>query len=131
MAPPPDLLIARPHIVTQLHMKRPRREIGMTVSGGGFIVPDVIQDKLIKWETHVPLTYLTDNFCTSQPTAQSSLSDLLAVVDGQVTTKSKSLSPVSELEMTFDEWYQAWQRLLKIINPPLDAPLIYQYPGLA
>ena len=116
MAPPPDPLIARPHIVTQLHTKRPRREIGMTVSGGGFIVPDIIRDKLIKWETHVPLTYLTDNFCASQPTAQSSLSDLLAVVDGQVTTKSKSLSPVGELEMTFDEWYQAWQRLLKIIN---------------
>ena len=47
---------------------------------------------------------------------QSSLSDLLAVVDGQVMTKSKSLSPVGELKMSFDEWYQAWQRLLKIIN---------------
>ena len=88
----------------------------MMVSGGGFIVPDVIHDKFIKWETHVPLTYLTDKFCASQPTAQSSLSDFLAVVDGQITTKSKSLSPIGELEMTFDEWYQAWQRLLKLIN---------------
>jgi hypothetical protein len=100
----------------QAHTKRPRRELGMMVSGGGFIIPDVIRDKLIKWETHVPLIYLTDNFCTSQPSTQSSLSDLLAVVDGQVMTKSKSLSPVGELEMSFDEWYQAWQRLLKIIN---------------
>jgi hypothetical protein len=88
----------------------------MTVSGGGFIVPDVIRDKFIKWETHVPLTYLTDKFCASQPAAQSSLSDFLAVVDGQVTTKSKGLSPAGELDMTFDEWHQAWQRLLKLIN---------------
>jgi len=88
----------------------------MTVSGGGFIVPDVIRDKFIKWETHVPLTYLTDKFCASQPAAQSSLSDFLAVVDGQVTTKSKGLSSTGELDMTFDEWHQAWQRLLKLIN---------------
>ena len=116
MAPPPDLLFAQPHVTMQANTKRPRRELGMTVSGGGFIVPDIIRDKLIKWETHVPLTYLTDNFCASQPTSQSSLSDLLAFVDGQVTTKSKTLSPVGELELSFDEWYQAWQRLLKIIN---------------
>jgi hypothetical protein len=88
----------------------------MTVSGGGFIVPDVIRDKFIKWETHVPLTYLTDKFCASQPTSQSSLSDFLAIIDGHVTTKSKGLSTTGELDMTFDEWHQAWQRLLKLIN---------------
>jgi hypothetical protein len=116
MVPPPDPLNLQPHITTQVHMKRPRCKLGMMVSGGGFIIPDMICDKLIKWETHVPLTYLTDNFCASQPSVKSSLSDLLAVIDGQVTTKSKSLSSVGELEMSFDEWYQAWQRLLKIIK---------------
>jgi hypothetical protein len=30
--------------------------------------------------------------------------------------KSKGLSSASELDMTFDEWHQAWQRLLKLIN---------------
>ena len=87
-----------------------------TMSGSRFIVPDMIRDKLIKWEMHVPLTYLTDNFCASQPTAQSSLLDLLTVVDGQIAMKSKALLPIGELDMTFDKWYQAWQRLLKIIN---------------
>jgi hypothetical protein len=96
----------------------------MTVSGAGFIVPDAIREKFIKWEAHVPLTYLTDKFCASQPVAQSSLSDFLMVVDGQVTTKSKSLSPTGELDMSFDEWHQAWQRLLKLINQyhPDEAP---------
>src|SRR6266567_4779966 len=88
----------------------------MTVSGAGYIVPDAIHDKFIKWEVHIPLTYLTDKFCASQLAAQSSLSDILTVVDGQVTTKSKFLSPAGELDLTFDEWHQAWQRLLKLIE---------------
>jgi hypothetical protein len=107
MAPPPDPLIIQLHITMQAHTKCPWRKLGMMVSGGGFIVPDVIRDKLIKWETHVPLTYLTDNFCASQMSVQSSLSDLLAIIDGQVTTKSKSLLPIGELKMSFNEWYQA------------------------
>ena len=88
----------------------------MTVSSGGYIVPDAIRDKFAKWEVHIPLTYLTDSFCSSQHMTQSSLSDFLAVIDGQLTTKSKLLSPVSELNMTFDEWHQAWQCLLKLIE---------------
>jgi hypothetical protein len=75
----------------------------MTVSGGGYIVPDAIRDKFIKWEVHIPLTYLTDSFCSSQQASQSSLSDFLAIIDGQLTTKSKSLSPAGELDMSFDE----------------------------
>jgi hypothetical protein len=47
---------------------------------------------------------------------QSSLADFLAVVDGQVTMKSKSLSTTGKLDMTFDEWHQAWQWLLKLID---------------
>ncbi|KIM38781.1 hypothetical protein M413DRAFT_12458 [Hebeloma cylindrosporum] len=109
-------LFAPPQMTSQVQSKRPRRELGMTVSSGGFIVPDLIRDKFIKWETHVPLTYLMDKFCASQPTSQSSLSDFLAVVDGQVTAKSKNLSSAGELTMTYDEWHQGWQRLLKLIE---------------
>ena len=116
IGPHPEPPHAQLHSATQPQTKRPRRELGMTVSGGGYIVPDAVRDKFAKWEVHVPLTYLTDRFCSSQPTAQSSLADFLAVVDGQVTTKSKSLSTVGELDMTFDEWHQAWQRLLKLID---------------
>ena len=88
----------------------------MTVSGGGYIVPDTIRDKFARWEVHIPLTYLTDSFCPSQQASQSSLSDFLIVVEGQLSTKSKSLSSAGELDMTFDEWHQAWQRLLKLIE---------------
>ncbi|KIM36885.1 hypothetical protein M413DRAFT_31283 [Hebeloma cylindrosporum] len=116
IAPRPEPPVVIPRISTATHSSRPHRELGGTVAGGGFIVPDVIREKLRKWETHVPLTYLTDKFCTSQPASQSSLSDFLAVVDSQVTAKSKSLSCVGELTMTFDEWHQAWQRLLKLIG---------------
>jgi hypothetical protein len=88
----------------------------MTVSRGGYIIPDAIRDKFTKWEVHIPLTYLTDSFCSSQHATQSSLSNFLVVIDGQLTTKSKSLSPVSKLDMSFDEWHQAWQHLLKLIE---------------
>src|SRR6266699_2318016 len=88
----------------------------MAVSSGGYIVPDAIREKFIKWEVHIPLTYLTDKFCASQLATQSSLSDNLTVVDGQVTTKSKLLSPAGKLDMTFDKWHQAWQCLLKLIE---------------
>src|SRR6266446_664262 len=88
----------------------------MTVSGGGYIVPDAIHKKFIKWEVHIPLTYLTDRFCALQLATQSLLSDTLTVIDGQVMTKSKLLSPAGKLDMTFDEWHQAWQRLLKLIE---------------
>ena len=50
-------------------------------------------------------------FTTSLP-----LADFLAVIDGQVTTKLKSLSTTSKLNMTFNEWHQAWQWLLKLID---------------
>ena len=53
----------------------------MTISGGGYIVPDAIREKFVKWEVHIPLTYLTDRFCASQTTTQSSLSDVLMVID--------------------------------------------------
>ena len=80
----------------------------MTVSGSGYVIPDAICDKFIKWEVHVLLIYLMDQFCALQH-AQSSLSDILAIIDGQVTTKLKSLSSAGELNMTFDKWHQAWQ----------------------
>ena len=85
------------------------------VSGGGYIIPDAIHDKFAKWEVHIPLMYLTDSFCSSQQATQSSLSNFLAVIDSQLTMKSKSLSPVGELNMSFNEWHQAWQHLLKLI----------------
>ena len=88
----------------------------MMVSSSGYIVPDAIHNKFAKWEVHIPLTYLMDKFCSLQPTMQSSLVDFLAVIDGQVTTKLKSLSTTGELNMTFNEWHQAWQWLLKLIN---------------
>ena len=115
LEPQPEVHNPRPLATSLSPSKRPRRELGMMVSGGGYIVPDAIRDKFAKWEVHIPLTYLTDNFCSSQQATQSSLSDFLAVIDGQLTTKSKSLSPVGELDMSFDEWHQAWQRLLKLI----------------
>src|SRR6267378_1566979 len=57
-----------------------------------------------------------DKFCASQSAIQSSLSDILMVIDGKLLTKSNSLSPTGKLDMTFNEWHQAWQWLLKLIK---------------
>ena len=46
----------QPHIITQT--RHPWQELRMMVSGSGYIIPDAIHDKFIKWEVHVPLTYI-------------------------------------------------------------------------
>ena len=112
----PEATHSHPFVTAHSQSKRPQRELGLTISGGGYTVPDMIREKFIKWEVHIPLTYLTDKFCASQSSNQASLSDVLTVIDGRVTTKSKILSPAGELDMSFDEWHQAWQRLLKLIE---------------
>jgi len=88
----------------------------MTVSGSGFIVPDVIRDKFIKWETHVPLTYLTNNFLRLPAGSPILLIRFPHCRRRSSYNQVEGPSSIGELDMTFDEWHQTWQRLLKLIN---------------
>ncbi|KAF8815626.1 hypothetical protein BYT27DRAFT_7297117 [Phlegmacium glaucopus] len=99
--------------------KRPIRTPGSIGTNAAFLVPDHIRKRFIDgWNVHVPLTYLTDKGCMVKNKSLSNLHDLLTVndTDSHITTSSKSLSDEGELDLTFDEWHQAWRRLLDLIK---------------
>jgi hypothetical protein len=99
--------------------RRPARTIGLVGTNAAFLVPDYIRKKFMDgWVSHVPLTYLTDKGCTYKNDKVSSATDILSFdpATGQVTTTSKSLLENGELDLTFDEWHQAWRRLLDLIQ---------------
>ncbi|KAJ7636340.1 hypothetical protein FB45DRAFT_742856, partial [Roridomyces roridus] len=99
---------------------RPEREPGLVASNASFIVPDAIRKKFSSggWSTHVPLDYLTDKFCgITNAGATKALNDLWTTdgSSGSIVSVAKELPVEGELKLTFDEWFQAWQRLLQLI----------------
>ena len=100
--------------------KRPALIPGLVGTNAAFLVPDNIRKKFMDgWSTHVPLTYLTNKGCLyKNRTNLNSTNDVLTIdpLTGQVTTTSKTLSDNGELELTFDEWHQAWRCLLDLIK---------------
>ena len=109
--------------------KRPARTIGLAGTNAAFLVPDHIRKKFLDgWNVHVPLTFLTDKGClTRDRHATSSTQDLISIdsTTGRFVTTPKPLSDEGELELTFDEWHQAWRRLLELIKTflPEEFPL--------
>ena len=109
--------------------KRPERIPGLTGSSASYMVPENIRKKFSEgWTSHVPLTYLTDKHCEfKNKSSLNAAQDILSFdpSTGQVTTTSKTLHDNGELEMSFDEWHQAWRRLLELINThiPKEYPL--------
>ena len=93
------------------------------------MVPENIRKKFSEgWSSHVPLTYLTDKYCEfKNKSSLSAAQDILSFdpSTGQVISTSKILHDNGELEMSFDEWHQAWRRLLELINThiPKEYPL--------
>ncbi|KAJ7120593.1 hypothetical protein C8R43DRAFT_900594, partial [Mycena crocata] len=96
------------------------REPGLVASNASYITPEAIRKKFIQgWTTHVPLQYLTDKFCgLNNGTAARALNDLFTMdgSSGSVVSVAKELPVEGELTLTFDEWFQAWQRLLQLIE---------------
>lgn len=99
--------------------RRPARVPGLVGTNAAFLVPDHIRKKFIDgWSSHVPLTYLTDKGCLLKNKSTNPTQDVLSfdASTGHVTTTSMSLPDNGELDMTFDEWHQAWRRLLELIK---------------
>jgi hypothetical protein len=100
--------------------KRPARTLGLVRKNAAYLVPDNILKKFIDgWRSHVPLTYLTDKGCLLKNKSLLNASQDILSYDpstGQVVMTSKVLNDNGELELTFDEWHQAWRRLLELIK---------------
>jgi hypothetical protein len=107
----------------------PACTIGLAGTNAGFLVPDHIQKKFAdSWNVHVPLTFLTDNGCLLKTKQVVSVSHNILSINnstGQLFTNPKLLSDNRELDLTFDKWYQAWCRLLRLFKTflPKEFPL--------
>jgi hypothetical protein len=100
--------------------KRPTRTPGLVSANAAFLVPDHIRKKFADgWSVHVPLTFLTDKGCLLKDKPIAGASQEILTIDsltGRIQTSSKPLSDDGELDLTFDEWHQAWRRLLDLIR---------------
>ena len=100
--------------------KRPARVPGLVGTSAAYMVPDKIRKKFAEgWVTHVPLTFLTDKGCLLKDKSTVDLSlELLSInsTTGTIQTSSTSLADEGELDLNFDEWHQAWRRLLNLIR---------------
>ena len=100
--------------------KRLARTPGLAGTNAAFLVPEHIRKKFVDgWNVHIPLTYLTDKGCLVKEKFSSGTSQDVLTIDnltGQLLTSFKPLSDDGELDLTFDEWHQAWRRLLDLIK---------------
>lgn len=100
--------------------KRPPRIPGLAGTSAAFLVPEFVQKKFMEgWSSHVPLTYLTDKGCLFKTKSTANAAQEYVTYDqasGLMVTNPKTLSDQGELELTFDEWHQAWRRLLELIK---------------
>jgi hypothetical protein len=100
--------------------KRPARVPGFVGANAAYLVPDHVRKKFAEgWQSHVPLTFLTDKGCLAKDKHSSSHTQEILTIDettGTIQTSSKPLIDEGELDLTFDEWHQAWRRLLDLIR---------------
>ncbi|KAJ6502854.1 hypothetical protein C8R47DRAFT_217404 [Mycena vitilis] len=98
--------------------KRPARVPGLTTSSSAFLVPEAIRKKFADgWKTHVPLQFLTDKYCSfANKSSAKELNDLFTMDGsaGTIVSVAKELPVDGELHLSFDEWFQAYGRLLEL-----------------
>ena len=120
-APPavPPVVLPATDLTTSA-LKRPPRIPGLVATNAGFLIPNSIRKKFRDgWTSHIPLTYLTNKGCLLKNKASvNSAQDIMSFdpTTGQVVTTSRTLNDHGELELTFNEWYQVWRRLLALID---------------
>lgn len=91
---------------------------GTTLDSAAYQVPMKVR-RIFKngWNEHVPLTVLTDKYCAKEAEdGEGTTESLLRFQDGVWTSVNKSLPNKGEIQLSFDEWFQAWNRLLQLIK---------------
>ena len=104
---------------TRQSRRRPERRAGHTLSNTLYPTPEPIRKKFGEgWITHVPLDFLTDAYCANPSKRDTNVRDGLSfdTTSGQLFATSSSLDSSLEHKLSFDEWYQAWGRLLALIK---------------
>jgi len=101
--------------------QRPQRIPGRLAQSTAYFVPDQIRKKFADgWTTHVPLTYLTDMHCGQSGAASRTVHGTLSFdrESGLISiiASTEELAIIGELNLSFEEWHQAWIRLLSLIR---------------
>jgi hypothetical protein len=81
-------------------------------------IPESIRHKLAAgWVEHIPLTFLTDQYCTRTNKSKSQRDAWqLDESSGVLLAVPRPLPSEGENHLSFAEWHQAWKRLLNLIN---------------
>lgn len=91
----------------------------MTSTNAAPLVSDVIRKKFAEgWVEHVSLEYLTDAYCSfGNRASRNDLNNSFSITGaGTLTSNSRPLPSDREASLSFDEWHQAWMRLLPLID---------------
>ncbi|PPQ81668.1 hypothetical protein CVT24_002936 [Panaeolus cyanescens] len=85
-----------------------------------------------KWSHHIPLTELTDHACAREASGKSKSASEYTITfksDGSILApvqSTDSTSDIDEHRIPFDQWIEAWRRLLDMIDeclPPVEAAM--------
>lgn len=101
---------------------RPAWKPGAVATSTSQRVPDVVSRKFKEgFNTHIPLTYLTDKACLQGQS--KAFQDTLSYdeTSRRLVSTYQTLSDAGETELTFEEWCSAWRRLQALINEYLSA----------
>jgi len=112
------MIPAAPVINTYASRERPARRIGSLASEAGYLVPDQVQKFFhAGWKEHVPLIFLTNKHCSYKSGLQVTSQDTISFDEnGKIIMTPKTLPAKGKLNMTFEEWFQAWTRFLPLIQ---------------
>ncbi|EKM75869.1 hypothetical protein AGABI1DRAFT_131775 [Agaricus bisporus var. burnettii JB137-S8] len=107
---------------------RPPVVPGMKAEYQPFMVPEIVRKRVIKgWLEHIPLTYLTDQFCVPggdqgikgyQQFKLNRCSEIIIRVE-------VPLDDTEEHNLSFEDWHGAWVRFLDLLrsyHPTLHGP---------
>ncbi|PPQ81779.1 hypothetical protein CVT24_005332 [Panaeolus cyanescens] len=95
------------------------RVAGAKLTSAAYQVPPKIRRIMQNgWKEHIPLTTLTDEYCAKEAEEGEEASEGTLRWDrnGAITSVQKSLPHRGEPQLSFDEWFQAWRRLLQLIQ---------------
>ncbi|KAJ7336791.1 hypothetical protein DFH08DRAFT_705812, partial [Mycena albidolilacea] len=85
-------------------------------------IPEAIRKKFSGpegWKTHVPLHFLTDNYCSlANHAPMKELNNLFSIdgSSGSIISVVKELPVNPELELSFEQWFQGFEHLLELIK---------------
>ncbi|KAJ7719800.1 hypothetical protein DFH07DRAFT_761014, partial [Mycena maculata] len=107
--------------------KRPERQPGLTASDAAHLIHESVRKRFATgpWSQHLPLHLLTDAYCARDNSVTAKELDDLWSFDSSrgIVPTAKPLDFEPEKSLDFQEWFQAWGRLLELIRTYVSSEL--------